>query len=221
VVLSERSLAGRLPSSRTPKLRTSLRFPFGCLANKRRKVAITLSMRRPVGVKRIRFVFRWTRFFSRRVAADALLPSALRRAMFSLSASWAFSLHPVLPPDYRPLFRHEDGSGPGVRRSHRNSAFGLCLSFSALVAKEVAFEQAAGDRSTVDLYECSAFSSAALMNGPRDRARKTPQVLPPRRRARPGAVWISSFCRSGMRLNAIDRISTGPVARKANQTYGH
>ena len=92
---------------------------------------------------------------------------------------------------------------------------------AALVAKEVAFEQAAGDRSTVDLYKCSAFSSAALMNGPRDRARKTPQVLPPRRRARPGAVWISSFCRSGMRLNAIDRISTGPVARKANQTYGH
>jgi hypothetical protein len=126
-----RSLTGRLPSSRTSKLRTSLRFPFGCLANKRRKVAITLSMRRPVGVKRIRFVFRWTRFFSRRVAADAILPSALRRAMFSLSASWAFSLHPVLPPDYRPLFRHEDGSGPGVRRSHRNSAFGLCLSFFA------------------------------------------------------------------------------------------
>src|ERR1700745_581503 len=26
----------------------------------------------------------------------------------------------------------------------------------------------------------------------RDRARKAPQVLPPRRRARPGAVWISS-----------------------------
>jgi uncharacterized protein (DUF1810 family) len=92
--------------------------------------------------------------FPQLVARYDLLPSALRRAMFSLSASWAFSLHPVLPPDYRPLFCHEDGSGPGVRRSHRNSAFGLCLSFSALVAKEVAFEQAAGDRSTVDLYEC-------------------------------------------------------------------
>jgi hypothetical protein len=33
----------------------------------------------------------------------------------------------------------------------------------------------------------------------RDRARKAPQVLPPRRRARPGAFWISSFSRSGMR----------------------
>src|SRR5579864_8753022 len=60
-------------------------------------------MRRPVGVKWVRFAFRWTRFFSRRVATDAILPSALWRAMFSLGACWAFSFQPVLPSDYRPV----------------------------------------------------------------------------------------------------------------------
>jgi len=34
---------------------------------------------------------------------DAILPSALLMSDSSLGASWAFSLQPVLPPDYRPL----------------------------------------------------------------------------------------------------------------------
>jgi hypothetical protein len=42
------------------------------------------SMRRPVGVKRVLLVFRWTRFFSRRVASGATLPSALFIERFSL-----------------------------------------------------------------------------------------------------------------------------------------
>src|SRR5579864_4011316 len=50
------------------------------------------------------FVFRWTRFFSRRVATDAILPSALSEERFvSLGARWAFSFQPVLPSDYRPV----------------------------------------------------------------------------------------------------------------------
>src|SRR6516225_5823496 len=37
-------------------------------------------MRRPVGVKGILVLFCWTRFFSRRVATVAMLPSALSRS---------------------------------------------------------------------------------------------------------------------------------------------
>jgi len=59
-------------------------------------------MRRPVGVKRVLLVFHWTRFFSRRVATVASLPSALFMERFSLGASWVFSFQPVLPPDFRP-----------------------------------------------------------------------------------------------------------------------
>ena len=62
-------------------------------------------MRRPVGVKWVLLFFRWTRFFSRRVATVATLPSALFNERFvALGASWVFSFQPVLPPDYRPLF---------------------------------------------------------------------------------------------------------------------
>jgi len=61
-------------------------------------------MRRPVGVKWVLVFFRWTSFFSRRVATDAILPSALSMSNLSLGASWAFSFQPVLPPDCRPLF---------------------------------------------------------------------------------------------------------------------
>src|SRR5215475_16061372 len=60
-------------------------------------------MRRPVGVKRIRFVFHWTRVVS--PAESPLTPSFhphSRGAIWSLGASWAFSVQPVLPPDYRP-----------------------------------------------------------------------------------------------------------------------
>ncbi len=59
-------------------------------------------MRRPVGVKWVLLYFRWTRFFSRRVATVATLPSALFDERFcSLGGSWVFSFQPVLPPDYR------------------------------------------------------------------------------------------------------------------------
>src|SRR5712671_2827774 len=62
-------------------------------------------MRRPVGVKWVLLFFDWTRFFSRRVATVATLPSALFSERFvALGASWVFSFQPVLPPDYRPLF---------------------------------------------------------------------------------------------------------------------
>jgi hypothetical protein len=55
--------------------------------------------------------FRWTRFFSRRVATVATLPSALFVERFgSLGASWVFSFQPVLPPDYRPALPSSDGS---------------------------------------------------------------------------------------------------------------
>jgi hypothetical protein len=52
-------------------------------------------------------------FLLRRVATVATLPSALFYERLSLGASWAFSFQPALPPDYRPLFRLEDRSGPG------------------------------------------------------------------------------------------------------------
>ena len=89
---------------------------------------LTPSMRRPVGVKRIRFVFRWIRFFSRRVATVVTLPSALSGSASALGASWVFSLRPVLPPDFRPAASLLTVKpGPGVRRSHRNSALlGFC-----------------------------------------------------------------------------------------------
>ena len=90
---------------------TSLRSPFASLSNKGRKVVITPSMRRPVGVKSILLFFRGTRFFSRRVDTVAILPCALSRSdLWSLGASWAFSLQPVLLPDYRPRFHPQDES---------------------------------------------------------------------------------------------------------------
>ena len=47
------------------------------------------------------FSFSLDKVFSsfRRVATVAILPSALCDERFSLGASWAFSLQPVLPPD--------------------------------------------------------------------------------------------------------------------------
>jgi hypothetical protein len=48
-------------------------------------------------------IFSVDKVFSRRVAADAILPSALSMSdVISLGASWAFSLQPVLLPDCRP-----------------------------------------------------------------------------------------------------------------------
>ena len=43
----------------------------------------------------------------------------------ALGASWVFSFQPVLPPVQRPSSIVKDRSGPGDRRSHRNSALGI------------------------------------------------------------------------------------------------
>ena len=57
-------------------------------------------MRRPVGVKGIRFGICWSRcFLPSRVATVATLPSALFDERFvSLGASWVFWFQPVMPP---------------------------------------------------------------------------------------------------------------------------
>ena len=65
-------------------------------------------MRRPVGVKWVLLVFRWTRFFpvpSRYCRHPSIRTLSER---LSLGASWAFSLQPVLPPVRRPLFHSEE-----------------------------------------------------------------------------------------------------------------
>jgi hypothetical protein len=60
-------------------------------------LSVNAFLEKAVGVKRVLLHFFWTRFFSHRVAADAILPSALSRSdVISLGASWAFSLQPVL-----------------------------------------------------------------------------------------------------------------------------
>jgi hypothetical protein len=64
-------------------------------------------MRRPVGVKWVLLVFRWTRFFplpSRYCRHPSIRTLSER---LSLGASWAFSLQPVWPPVRRPLFHWE------------------------------------------------------------------------------------------------------------------
>jgi hypothetical protein len=49
------------------------------------------------------FILRATLSLFCPLAADAMLPFALFVSdSFSLGAGWAFSLQPVLPPDYRP-----------------------------------------------------------------------------------------------------------------------
>src|SRR6202035_1803832 len=68
-------------------------------------------MRRPVGVKSILCCFLWTKVFS--PAEWPLSPPFhphSRGAIVSLGACWAFSVQPVLPPDYRPRFHLEDES---------------------------------------------------------------------------------------------------------------
>jgi hypothetical protein len=91
-------------------------------------------MRRPVGVKWVLLFFCWTRFFSGRVS-HCRHPSirTLVSDVGSLGASWAFSFQPVLLPVRRPLLISKDEAGPGVRRSHRNSALGSCFSFLRMV----------------------------------------------------------------------------------------
>ena len=75
----------------------------------------------------ISFVFCWTRFFSCRVATVATLPSALFVERFVRSVPVGcsrFSRCCHLIVDLSSIF---DGSGPGHRRSHRNSALGFCV----------------------------------------------------------------------------------------------
>jgi hypothetical protein len=69
-------------------------------------------MRRPVGVKGIRFGICWSRgLFSAELPPVATLPSALFDERFgALGASWVFSFQPVLPSVYRPRFHLQDES---------------------------------------------------------------------------------------------------------------
>ena len=69
-------------------------------------------MRRPVGVKGIRFgTLLGMLFLFGRVATVATLPSApFDERLSSLGASWVFSFQPVLPPDCRPRFHLQDES---------------------------------------------------------------------------------------------------------------
>jgi hypothetical protein len=61
-------------------------------------------------------------------ATVATLPSALFKERFvALGASWVFSFQPVLPPVWRPRLISKDEVGPGVMRSHRNSALGFAF----------------------------------------------------------------------------------------------
>ena len=84
---------------------------------------ITPSMRRPEIVKN-GFSFS-PNLLVERTASAAILLSALFGSDASLGASWASSFQPALPPVYRPSFDLADRSGPGVIRSHRDSAVPL------------------------------------------------------------------------------------------------
>jgi hypothetical protein len=91
---------------------------------------IASSMRRPVGVKWVLSFFRWTRFFSRRVATVATLPSALFvERLLSLGASWVFSFQPVLPPVCRPFFHLEMEVGQAIDAVTGTRRLGFCVSF--------------------------------------------------------------------------------------------
>src|SRR5207245_4956943 len=91
-------------------------------------------MRRPVGVKWVLLFFRWTRFFSF-AESSALSPSFHPHSFmsdFSLGASWAFSFQQVLQPENRPSASLARKRGPGVGRSHLNSAVRQLKSSSTL-----------------------------------------------------------------------------------------
>jgi hypothetical protein len=86
-------------------------------------------MRRKVGVKWVLWVFCWTRFFSRRVATVATLPSALSLSDDSLGATWAFlfSAGAVAQMQRRNLLKGtgslcSDGELPGWRNRRRPSS---------------------------------------------------------------------------------------------------
>src|ERR1700680_2820737 len=102
-------------------------------------------MRSPVGVKCSLF-FRWTRFFSCRVATVATLPSALLWSVFSLGASWVFSLQPVLPPDCRPLFPSKmEALGQAINAVTGTRRLGFCSSVLFLLfLSKIAFDLCGG-----------------------------------------------------------------------------
>jgi hypothetical protein len=86
-------------------------------------------MRRPVGVKWIGLLFHWTRFFSCRVATVATLPSRLfvKRFLFARCklGVLVFSRCCHLIFDLGSISGME--TGPGHRRSPRNSALGFAF----------------------------------------------------------------------------------------------
>jgi len=85
----------------------------------------TPSMRRPVSVNKL-VLFFFPEFFGLSCAASvAILPSALFRSDSSLGASWAYSFQQVLLPEKRPRSPFAGELGPGLGRSHLNSAVEL------------------------------------------------------------------------------------------------
>jgi hypothetical protein len=63
-------------------------------------------MRRPVRVKLVLLGFGSSRccFLAEPPLSPPFHPHSLMSDFVSLGASWVFSLQPVLPPDFRPLF---------------------------------------------------------------------------------------------------------------------
>jgi hypothetical protein len=88
-------------------------------------------MRRPVGVKGIRFGIGWSRCFfpAESPLSPPFHPHSSRSDFVSLGASWVFSFQPVLPPDYRPRFHLEDESW--ARRLTQSPELGFRLWLSA------------------------------------------------------------------------------------------
>jgi hypothetical protein len=95
---------------------------FGFTQHDRRNIAISLidrsrrviAFHEKAGRSQVFFVFSLDKVF--------LLPSGPLSlpfhphsflSVFSLGASWVFSLQPVLPPDFRPLFPSTMEAGPG------------------------------------------------------------------------------------------------------------
>ena len=123
-------------------------------------------------------------WFSRRVAAVAMLPSALSRSdSFSLGACWAFSLQPVLPligALWFCSFRVEPG--PGHSRSHRNSALGFCLFLPGTVL--TLFLSCSTQLPQLSFGGCCA-TVRTLLRSPTDDAATPPAFLPSPR-------WLAS-----------------------------
>jgi len=97
--------------------------------------------------------------FSRRVAAVAMLPSALSRSdSFSLGASWAFSVQPVLPSVWRPVVLLFE-SRTWARRLTQSPELGFGL-LSFLFLERFSFYAAAA--TVVGLLLCSGSYTSPL-----------------------------------------------------------